>query len=203
MKLFPAILLSGLLALTLAGCTAQSTSGGVSAAASALDATSNSNSSIQIKLNRVKDEIKAEDGHVLVSYAYDRPTVVISGNSTAQSAIQTSLNALVDKDLTYVKEDLYTIAQGNYQALGKDAAPCTSELNLTITRSDDTVISLVADEIQDAGGAHGSDWRSGWNYDTQTGQLLTFPDLGNGFREKATELVSELAALEVDSLFDG
>ena len=203
MKLFPAILLSGLLALTLAGCTAQSTSGGVSAAASALDATSNSNSSIQIKLNRVKDEIKAEDGHVLVSYAYDRPTVVISGNSTAQSAIQTSLNALVDKDLTYVKEDLYTIAQGNYQALGKDAAPCTSELNLTITRSDDTVISLVADEIQDAGGAHGSDWRSGWNYDTQTGQLLTFPDLGKGFREKATELVSEQAALEVDSLFDG
>lgn len=203
MKLFPAILLSGLLALTLAGCTAQSTSGGVSAAASALDATSNSNSSIQIKLNRVKDEIKAEDGHVLVSYAYDRPTVVISGNSTAQSAIQTSLNALVDKDLTYVKEDLYAIAQGNYQALGKDAPPCTSELNLTITRSDDTVISLVADEIQDAGGAHGSDWRSGWNYDTQTGQLLTFPDLGNGFREKATELVSEQAALEVDSLFDG
>ena len=203
MKLFPAILLSGLLALTLAGCTAQSTSGGVSAAASALDATSNSNSSIQIKLNRVKDEIKAEDGHVLVSYAYDRPTVVISGNSTAQSAIQTSLNALVDKDLTYVKEDLYAIAQGNYQAWGKDAPPWTSELNLTITRSDDTVISLVADEIQDAGGAHGSDWRSGWNYDTQTGQLLTFPDLGNGFREKATELVSEQAALEVDSLFDG
>ena len=203
MKLFPAILLSGLLALTLAGCTAQSTSGGVSAAASALDATSNSNSSIQIKLNRVKDEIKAEDGHVLVSYAYDRPTVVISGNTAAQSAIQTSLNALVDKDLTYVKEDLYAIAQGNYQALGKDATPCTSELNLTVTRSDDTVISLVADEIQDAGGAHGSDWRSGWNYDTQTGQLLTFPDLGNGFREKATELVSEQAALEVDSLFDG
>ena len=65
------------------------------------------------------------------------------------------------------------------------------------------MISLVADEIQDAGGAHGSDWRSGWNYDTQTGQLLTFPDLGKGFREKATELVSELAALEVDSLFDG
>lgn len=53
MKLFPAILLSGLLALTLAGCTAQSTSGGVSAAASALDATANA-SPIQIKLNRVK-----------------------------------------------------------------------------------------------------------------------------------------------------
>ena len=202
MKLFPAILLSGLLALTLAGCTAQSTSGGVSAAASALDTTANA-SPIQIKLNRVKDEIKAEDGHVLVSYAYDRPTVMISGNSAAQSAIQSSLNALVDKDLTYVKGDLYAIAQGNYQALGKDATPCTSELNLTVTRSDDTVISLVADEIQDAGGAHGSDWRSGWNYDTETGQLLTFPDLGNGFREKATELVSEQAALEVDSLFDG
>ena len=202
MKLFPAILLSGLLAFALVGCAAQSTSGGVSAAASALDATTTS-SPIQIKLNRVKDEIKAEDGHVLVSYAYDRPTVIISGNAAAQSAIQNSLNALVDKDLAYVKEDLYAIAQDNYQALGKDAFPCTSELNLTITRSDDKVISLVADEIQDAGGAHGSDWRSGWNYDTQTGQLLTFPDLGNGFREKATELVSELAALEVDSLFDG
>ena len=91
-----------------------------------------------------------------------------------------SLNALVDKDLTYVKEDLYTIAQGDYQALGKDATPCTSELNLTVTRSDDTVISLVADEIQDAGGAHGSDWRSGWNYDTETGQLLTFPTWAMG-----------------------
>lgn len=207
MKLFPAILLSGLLAFSLAGCSARSTSGGVSAAASALDATAKktigSSSSIQIKLNRVKDEIKAEDGHVLVSYAYDHPTVTISGNSAAQSAIQTSLNALVDKDLTYVKEDLYTIAQGNYQALGKDATPCTSELNLTVTRSDDTVISLVADEVQDAGGAHGSDWRSGWNYDAKTGQLLTFPDLGNGFREKATELVSEQAALQADSLFDG
>lgn len=52
-------------------------------------------------------------------------------------------------------------------------------------------------------GAHGSDWRSGWNYDTETGQLLTFPDLGNGFREKAMELVSEQAALQADSLFDG
>lgn len=204
MKLFPAILLSGLLVFALASCTAPSTSGGVSAAASALDTTTApAASSVQIKLDRVTDEIKAEDGHVLVSYSYDSPTVVIAGNLAAQSAIQTSLNALVDKDLTNVKEALYTIAQGNYQALGKDAAPCTSELNLTITRSDDTVISLVANEIQDAGGAHGSDWRSGWNYDTQTGQLLTFSDLGSGFREKATDLVSTQAALEADSLFDG
>ena len=176
MKLLPASLLSSLLIFALVGCTTQSIPGSVSATASALDTTIKSADStvIQIKLDRVKDEIKAEDGHVLVSYAYDRPTVTISGNSAAQSAIQTSLNALVDKDLTYVKEDLYTIAQGDYQALGKDATPCTSELNLTVTRSDDTVISLVADEIQDAGGAHGSDWRSGWNYDTETGQLLTF-----------------------------
>lgn len=157
MKLFPAILLSGLLALTLAGCTAQSTSGGVSAAASALDATANA-SPIQIKLNRVKDEIKAEDGHVLVSYAYDRPTVMISGNSAAQSAIQSSLNALVDKDLTYVKGDLYAIAQGNYQALGKDATPCTSELNLTVTRSDDTVIRPGGLMRSRTPRRHGSDW---------------------------------------------
>lgn len=206
MKLFPAILLSGLLTFVLVGCSVQSTSGGVSAAASALDATSTptgTTSSIQIKLNRVKDEIKAEDGHVLVSYTYDRPTVTISGNSTAQSAIQMSLNALVDKDLTFVKEDLFAIARDNYQALGKDATPCTSELTLTVTRSDNSVISLVADEVQDAGGAHGSDWRSGWNYDAETGQLLTLSDLGSGFREKATELVSEQAALQADSLFDG
>ena len=204
-KLLPASLLSSLLVFALVGCTTQSIPGSVSATASALDTTIKSDDStvIQIKLDRVKDEIKAEDGHVLVSYAYDRPTVTISGNSAAQSAIQTSLNALVDKDLTYVKEDLYTIAQGDYQALGKDATPCTSELNFTVTRSDDTVISLVADEIQDAGGAHGSDWRSGWNCDTETGQLLTFPDLGNGFREKAMELVSEQAALQADFLFDG
>lgn len=206
MKLFNVILLSCLLTLSITSCTVLPPSSFVSSAVS--DATceaaprSTEPAAIQIKLERVTDEIKAEDGQLLVSYAYDRPTVAIPYNTTAQTAIQSSLNALVEQDLNYVTEELRAIAQENYQSMGKDAHPCTSELNLQVTRSDDTVISLVVDEIQYAGGAHGNDWRSGWNYDTQTGQQLTFSDLGDTFRTKATELITQQADETSDSLFE-
>lgn len=207
MKHFPAALLSCMISLFLVGCTILDPSSAYDATSS-MDTTSSDVSSpiavsyTKVKLHRVEDELTSEDGHVLVSYAYDRPTVTIPGNQKAQKAVQASLDQLLEEEVSYLQEELLPLAQKNYQALGKDARSAQAELNLSVQRSDNAVISVLADEILDTGGAHGSDRRSGWNYDTQTGQQLTFQQLGDGFRDTAIALVTTQADQYAASLFE-
>ena len=51
-------------------------------------------------------------------------------------------------------------------------------LGITTARCDSAIISLVLDEANYTGGAHGFDYRYARNYDAATGQVLTLADLG-------------------------
>lgn len=65
------------------------------------------------------------------------------------------------------------------------------ELSFQVIRADDKVISVVWGNEGYNQGAHGwyiQDYR---NYYTQTGEKITFDSLGNGFRDKALELVTK------------
>ena len=89
MKYMMTALVCGLLALALIGCHhsgSSSPASSVPAASSRLADTASS--SIRIQLTRVEQQLTAVDGQVLVEYGYDRPIVSISGNATAQNAIQ-------------------------------------------------------------------------------------------------------------------
>lgn len=206
MKRIFTALLCGCLLLALASCQAgpavtQGTSS--SAVASESDISDATPSAIHIQLDRVEKTLKADDGQVLVRYAYDQPTVTLSGNPTAQQAIQSDLNQLIQNDLiSYAKEELLPLAQNDYQEQGSLEQPYFSDLNLTIQRTDNMVISIVTDQVSYAGGAHGGDYRSSKNYQTQTGGQLTFAMLGNSFRSTATKLVTAEAKQQADVLFD-
>lgn len=208
MKALFTALLSGILSLFLVGCTILDPSSAYDTTTSADTSSPPASASataiprIKVKLNHIEDKLTSEDGHVLVSYAYDHPTVTLPGNQTAQKAIQNSLDQLLEDELSYIQKELLPQAQADYQSLGKDARSVRAELNLTVQRSDRAVISVLADEILDTGGAHGSDRRSGWNYDAQTGQQLTFQALGDGFRDVATALVTTQADQYATSLFE-
>lgn len=120
MKYIVAALMCGLLSLTLTGCQQSGTADvSISPAASSVQPVSSAptasstepvNSapdSIRIQLTRVEEQLTDADGQVLVEYAYDRPTVTISGNPTAQKAIQADLDWIIQTQLVdYAKEEL-------------------------------------------------------------------------------------------------
>lgn len=206
MKRIIAALLCGLLPLALIGCrpgngvTAQATSAASSSGPGTI--TADADSSIQIHLDRVEKIVKANNGQPLVRYAYDKPTVTIFHNPTAQAAIQSALDKVVQNSLiSYAVDELLPMARNAYQAKNTSDLPYSSQLNLSIQRTDDAVISILTDQISDAGGAHGEDYRSARNYDTKTGKPLTFAMLGSGFRMAATKLVTAQAKAHAKPLF--
>ena len=117
MKYMMTALVCGLLALALIGCHhsgSSSPASSVPAASSRLADTASS--SIRIQLTRVEQQLTAVDGQVLVEYGYDRPIVSISGNATAQNAIQADLDATIQTQLVhYAKEKLFSLAHEAYQ----------------------------------------------------------------------------------------
>lgn len=136
-----------------------------------------------------------------MEYAYDRPTVTISGNPTAQKAIQADLDWIIQTQLVdYAKEELLPQAQDAHQK-GSASLPLSSQLNLSIQRTDEAVISILTDQIGETG-ARGSDYRSARNYRTETGEPLTFDMLGDRFRSTATALVTQQAERQAGQLFD-
>ena len=204
MKYMMTALVCGLLALALIGCHhsgSSSPASSVPAASSRLADTASS--SIRIQLTRVEQQLTAVDGQVLVEYGYDRPIVSISGNATAQNAIQADLDATIQTQLVhYAKEKLFSLAHEAYQQNDLTQLPLSSQLNLSIQRTDEAVISIRTDQITSDGGPHVSDYRSAKNYRTDTGQQLTFAMLGDRFRDAATELVTQQADQHADRLFE-
>lgn len=144
----------------------------------------------------------ASDGTVLLTHACDKVTVSIPGNAAAQSAIQADLDAMAQSFADGL-EKLTDEAQYIYEQSNTDSSAgiqdymytFTDELSVTIARCDERVISLVMDEVSYTGGAHGGDNRYTRNYDTQTGQRLTFAQLGgDAFVSASKEAVLSQAA---------
>lgn len=205
-KQIAAALTCGLLTLTLVGCQQNGTTE-PAASPSTTDPTSTASStvstapsSIQIQLNRTEGQITDDSGQVLVEYAYDRPTVTIADNLPAQSAIQSDLEYMIQtRVLDFAKQELFPTAQSAYE--DGYTLPLSIQLNMTIQRTDDTVISILTDELINAG-SYDTDYRSAKNYRTETGEILTFSMLGDQFRDTASDLVAQQAARYADQLFD-
>lgn len=130
-----------------------------------------------------------EDQTHSYTYSYTRPVITIAGNESAAQRIQESIDAQIDRFLMYVKG-------GELGEVFEDAfpiEPAYDNLGVVVMRADEKVVSLQFMDEGYNGGAHGWANVSYRNYFTSTGEEITFADLGEGFREKAMELVRQKA----------
>lgn len=160
-----------------------------------------------LSMEHTEGEETAPDGTVVMTHACDKVTVSIPGNEEAQAAIQADLDALA-QNFEQTVENLTQDALSIYEPSMVDSSTGTlgymytfsDKQSVTIARCDERVISLVISEVGYSGGAHGWDSRYTRNYDTQTGQRLTFADLGgDAFVSAGKEAVlSQAAAMQAE-----
>ncbi len=120
---------------------------------------------------------------VKYTYEYEQPIVSISGNEEAQNAIQSDLDSYIDNFLN-------SLEQGDFGTVYVDGVETSyQDVEMHVLRADEQVISIMMTNEGYDGGAHGWFTIAYFNYFTTTGEKITFDKLGEGFRERAEQLV--------------
>ena len=149
---------------------------------------------------------------LLLNFDAAWPLVMISDNPDASEKITAALREDSSRFIKGYREegDLYTpmgqekaaeYAREDYPMRGDDFLPYAVERTYEITRGDDAVLSVMAQDYMYMGGAHGSCMRKYLVFDTKTGDRLSFSDLSegpNGLWAKIMEVVRTLAAEDPD-----
>ena len=149
---------------------------------------------------------------LLLNFEADWPLVTISGNPEASEKITAALREDSSRFIKgFRKEgDLYTpmgqekaaeYAREDYPMRGEAFLPYAVERTYEITRGDDALLSVMAQDYMYMGGAHGSCMRKYLVFDTKTGNRLSFSDLTegpNGLWAKIMEVMRILAAEDPD-----
>lgn len=125
--------------------------------------------------------------HVQYTYEYDELTVEIPWNTEAQEKVQAALEEATDSFLASLQADDFGVVWEGY------SGSTYQTLSADTVRADEKVISILFTNEGYNGGAHG--WCNTYylNFFTETGDIITFDELGEGFREKAEELVLKKA----------
>lgn len=165
-----------------------------------------------VAVEKAEDAVLGDDGTVLVNYEYQRAIVTLP-DAEAQVAVQADLDRELQIFLDYMSgeaagfaKDALSYSQetsGSADASAFAFQPYYGQYTVTPQRVDESVVSLVVDNVSYIGGAHGSDNRYCLNYDAKTGRKLTFAMLGSGFRARAEKLVLAKAAKSAEQLDEG
>lgn len=195
MKRYPALCLAALLTLSLSACgsTAGPSSTSIVSEASSAPVASQPQPPT-VTLSKETVNFQSDDGKVvLLSSEWNTAAVSIPGNESAQTAVQSDLDQILKAFLSISQESRQkaeVLYQEEEPIVDNSAYPALYHaLNITRTRCDGDVISLVIDETSYTGGAHGSDYRYARNYDTATGQVLRLSDLGDGVGDVAGDII--------------
>ena len=144
--------------------------------------------------DQVSEDIKADDGTVVVSIRYTPISISYPENAAVEKAIQKDLDKVVSDFLqsardyeeeakTYYKEYLQNDGQS------KDFTPYVCSLDSKSARQDTGVVSALFAGYAFTGGAHGGGGTFARNYDAKTGNVLTMKDLGEGVSTLAIDNV--------------
>ncbi len=136
-----------------------------------------------------------EDGTIIVSAFYQRPTVTVEGNEDAAAAIKQEFDS--DEEAFYIRGDeLETEAKAYFtEGTGEVIVPYANEVKYTDKRADGRIISFERSNYSNLGGVHGNTYVSGLNFDTRTGARLTLDDIAEdkeSFLAAAKEYVLSL-----------
>ena len=152
-----------------------------------LDSNANLNgsgeSSVTVFMEKEENvELTIDDGTVYYTITCSYPVVSIVGNEAAAEQINADIRARVEsfhtaamQDAEWAKEDLEYMLSEDIQP----PMPYSSDLFYTAARADDHVIAFTENSYVYLGGAHGMPSTIGINYDTDTGELITFTDLSD------------------------
>lgn len=147
--------------------------------------TQETESPIKIEITSEHHEGTSDESRedVKYTYEYEQPIVSISGNEEAQNAIQSDLESYIDSFLD-------SLASGEFGVVYDEGAEASYQnVGMQVLRADEQVISIMMTNEGYDGGAHGWFTIEYFNYFTTTGEKITFDKLGEGFRERAEQLV--------------
>ena len=168
--------------------------------------TESSEESVQISITFQTEEnneiAEDEDNTPIYTSVISYPVVSIEGNDAAAEKINADIQERVDSfqadtmllDMAKEGYEYFLTEDNDYPFLGY-----SSDLSFTVTRSDSNVISFVLTNYEFSGGAHGNYVSVGINYDTRTGELINFANLGENsetFHDATFTFIQELAATE-------
>jgi predicted small lipoprotein YifL len=192
MKRLFALSLALIMTLSLAACGGSKTPAAGSASTTNNTSTSAPTSAkpadsapVLTRGDQVSEDIKADDGTVIVSIQYKPLSISYPGNTEVEKTIQKDLDKVVADFLKAAKdyeEEAKTYYNEYLQSGGKaeDFSPYACSLNSKVVRQDTGVISALFYSYAFTGGAHGSMVTFARNYDAKTGKVLTMKDLGEG-----------------------
>lgn len=144
--------------------------------------------------DQVSEDIKADDGTVVVSVQYTPISISYPANAEVEKTIQKDLDKVVAdflKASKEYKEEANSYYKEYLQSGGKaeDFSPYVCSLDSKAIRQDTGVISALFSSYAFTGGAHGSLVTFARNYDAKTGKVLTMKDLGEGVSTLAIDNV--------------
>lgn len=136
-------------------------------------------SPVSVTFEETRDEIKADDGTVLLENSTSMPVVAIEGADD----IAAKINADIETHYNLSSdEETLEMAKSDYEASQADEDGgwfhgYAQSVTANVTRMDDKVLSLEITAYSDTGGAHGNYGVIGKNYDIKTGELISLEDL--------------------------
>lgn len=161
---------------------------------------------ITVTFDGQSDDRYNENGDMILSVYYVHPMVTISGNETATNAIAAEFTS--DEEMFYTNcESMEEEAALFFEEWAEeDMPPYANEVRFAEKRVDNKVVSFERSNYTNMGGAHGSNYASGWNFDVETGKRLTLEDIAEDkatFMEEVKAYVLELCESDAykDRLF--
>lgn len=157
-------------------------------------------SPVSVTADESSDEIKADDGTVLLTNSISMPVVSIEGAED----IAAKINADIEDYYAIFStgnDETVSMARSDYEASQADENGgwfhgYDQSASFHVTRMDDKVLSLELTVYSDTGGAHGNYGSVGKNYDLRTGNLIGLSELSadyEAFHATALDYMVNLA----------
>lgn len=140
-------------------------------------------SPVSVTFVETNDEIKADDGTLLLENSTSMPVVTIEGAddiaAKINADIETHYNLSADEETLEMAKSDYESSQADED--GGWFRGYSQSVTADVTRMDDKVLSLELTAYLDTGGAHGNFGSAGVNYDLRTGELISLEDLSEDY----------------------
>lgn len=150
------------------------------------------NTKIDVTFKDMSRVVKDENGDLILTVTGNLPVVNIEGNPEATNNINVFYEKAKKNEEEMINQYIQ-YASDNYKIIDGEQLKYWHgyELGTTYTtaRVDSSVISIISELFEYAGGAHPNIYRTAQNFDTQTGELLTLNDILTDV-SKATEYIN-------------
>lgn len=144
-------------------------------------------SPVSVTFRETSDEIKADDGALVLTRDVSMPVVAIEGAEDIAAKINADIEAYYNPSPSDSEENAEW-AKSDYEDSKADEnggwfpdSGYSESLTAAVTRMDDAVLSLEMTYYSYMGGAHGNYGSVGKNYDIRTGELISLDDLSEDY----------------------